>query len=141
MKKLLIGLIALTSFSAFAQWSGDILCVKPEQVTAQRKLVADAKGRITVKMVDGAPVAQIAFSDLRLFSDYGSVRGSKMTAVTFSGDVGDGNDSWFANTLPTSKKSIIKDIQFDLSSLDRGLTTVTTLKGNKYEMDCVVRND
>lgn len=141
MKKLMIGLLTLTSLSAMADWSGDVLCVKPTQTPTEHKLVADAKGRILVKEVNGLPVAQIVMNDIRLYTEYGSKKGSKFLAISLSGEVGDGNDAWFSLSKPVKTNSVIKEIQFDLSSLGRGLSQVKTQKGNVYQMYCVVRAD
>ena len=137
----LVAGLSLGSTVALADWSGDLLCTKATYSRGGRELVADAKGRVTVKMVDGMPVAEVKLSDLRLFTNYGSTRGSKLKNLPLAGDVADGNDMWFSTTSPKVSSKIIKTILFDLSSLERGLSEVTTLKGNVYKMDCMVRED
>ncbi|MBS1962264.1 MAG: hypothetical protein JST04_08620 [Bdellovibrionales bacterium] len=140
MKKFLVlAAILIHSAPTFADWSGDLLCAKP--MNGKSALVADAKGRVTVKMVDGMPIAEFKLADVRLFSNYGQTRGSIAKAVDLKGDVEDGNDAWFATVKPTARQAVIKLIRFDLSSLDRGLSTITTNKGNSYAMDCLVRED
>ncbi len=131
----------LSSVSVFADWSGDILCVQPTQAPTEHALVADALGRVYVKYADGETKTTVKLSSLRLFSEHGSKRGTAFKRVAFDGTAGDGNDSFIADTRPVKTDSIIQEIQFDLSSLDRDLSTVKTTKGNSYVMDCVIRKD
>lgn len=147
MKALLILAILCTTSFAHAQvktvWKGDILCAKPYNGT---ELVADAKGRIEVTKDGemGIPQANVKL-EVRLFSGGGSVKGSTFNKLDLNGEVTDGNDYWSVTLidrgLNRQEKKIIKDITLDLSTHDKGLSKVITLKGNEYVMDCLVRED
>lgn len=93
-------------------------------------------------MNDGIATAEVSLESLRLYSKYGATRGSTFKGMSLNGEVEYGDDLWFANTAPSAEKNkSIRSINFDLSSLNRGLTTIMTAKGNSYSMDCVVRED
>jgi len=142
MKKAMLAVsVLLGSLSAHADWSGDILCAQPRPTESGHSLLADAKGRVQMTMVDGRPVATFEMSDVRLFSEYGTVRGTVTNDLVLTGDIHDGNDSLFVSALPEAESPLIRSISFDLSSLNRGLTKVTTQRGNVYEMLCMVRED
>lgn len=145
MKKLIFALATLTSLSTFADWSGDILCTQPLQSKEHSqklyRFVADAKGRINVKMIDDMPVAEVTFNDIRLYGTYGKVRGSVFTEVSVRGEVNEGNEMWFSNTLPVNTNATLKSIELNLSTLEPQLTIVKTKIGRSYPMNCVVRKD
>ena len=83
----------------------------------------------------------MTLNDVRLYSQYGSVAGSKFKNILAKGAVSDGNDAWVTDSIVSTPNNVLIRAVVDLSTVDKGISKLITFRGNTYAMECSVRED
>lgn len=135
MKSLVMVTSLFLTLTTYANYTADLLCTSRG---LSDKLVADSKGVMEVVQKENGEQVFLTL-DLRLFSDFGTQKGSEFKNLQVNGEVVDGNDRFYLIVKPSNENKIIEEIVIDFSTVGKEKSFVKTKKGNLYNMDCLVR--
>lgn len=135
MKSMFMLTSLFLTLTAHANYTADLLCTSRG---LSDKLVADSKGVMEVVQKENGEQVTLSL-DLRLFSEFGTQKGSEFKNLQVKGDVVDGNDRFYLIVKPSNENKIIEEIVIDFSTVGKEKSFVKTKKGNLYIMDCLVR--